>query len=54
MGIHREVFKVHGALCSYSEPREIHTGMDRELEKTTSREISQTEHVAQPGRRKAW
>lgn len=33
MGIHREVFQVHGAFCSYCEPREIHSDMDSELEK---------------------
>lgn len=28
MGIHGEVFQVHGAFCSDCEPAESHTGMD--------------------------
>lgn len=32
MGIHREVFQVHGTFCSYCKPRCIHTDMDSELE----------------------
>lgn len=30
MGIHGEVFKVHGALCSHREPGDIHMDVQRE------------------------
>lgn len=48
MGIHREVFQVHGTFCSHCKPREIHTDMTcRELEKNISKASKEKQSMFQ-------
>lgn len=51
MGVHGEVFQVHGTFCSYCKPRESQKDMQRRRKK--NEKIGKIEYVAEAGGEKA-